>query len=151
MNDKNLDNVHSIKMNSIPTLEGQLTPKVYVDQAISDGVSASSLLRLDPDEKLDEKISIVLNSTLTLPKTIIEVPTKSLVDKNFNDPSVKRNTAHVDFNDKNLDNVKFVKVNSMPAVRDHLTLKNYVDQAIFFKCVWIIIVDNTSCLKNKTR
>ena len=49
-NDKNLDNCHSIEVNSFPTLEEQLTPKVYVDQAISDSVGESSLLRLDPCE-----------------------------------------------------------------------------------------------------
>ena len=138
-NDKNLDNVHYIRVNSFPTLEGilkeiQLTPKNYVDQTISEGVDDSSLLRLDPDEKLklDEQDSIVLNSTLTLPKTIIELPTKSYVDRKLNDPSIIRNNTHVDFNDKNLDNVKFVIVNSMPAVLEHLTPKHYVDQAIFY-------------------
>ena len=75
--DKNLNNVRFIKVNSIPTLEEQLTPKLYVDQVVSDGVHESSLLRLDPDEKLslDEQDSIVLISTLTLLKTIIELPT----------------------------------------------------------------------------
>ena len=80
-NDKNLDNVRFIKVNSMPTLEKQLTPQIYVDQAISHGVDESSLLRLDPDEKLnlDEQDSIVLNSGLTLPKTITELPKKSYV------------------------------------------------------------------------
>ena len=53
-----------------------------------------------------------------------------IVDNLFNDPSIIKNAAHVDFNDKNLDNVRFVKVNSMLAVREHLTLKCYVDYAI---------------------
>ena len=94
----------------------------------------SSLLRLDPDDKLrlDEQDSIVI-STLKLPKTIIELPTKSYVDSRLNDPSIIRNNAHVDFNDKNLDNVRIVKVNSMPAVREHLTPKFYVDQAITYR------------------
>ena len=52
---------------------------------------------------------------------------------------VKKNTAHVDFNEKNLDNVRFDKVNSMPAVEEHLTARNYVDNAIFF-CIRIVIV-----------
>ena len=40
------------------------------------------MLRLDPDEKLklDKQDSIILNSTLTSPKTIIEIPTKASVD-----------------------------------------------------------------------
>ena len=41
-----------------------------------------------------------------------------------------KNTAHVDFNDKNPENVRFIKVNSLPAVREHLTIKFYVDEAI---------------------
>ena len=132
--DKNLDNVHSIKVNSFPTREEQLTPKIYVDQAISDSIKESSLLRLDPDEKLDEQNSIVPNSSLTLPKTIIKLPTKSYVDKNFNDLSIIKNSAHVNFNDKNPNNVRFIKVNSMSAVREHLTLKFFVDNAI---CYWV--------------
>ena len=89
-------------------------------------------MRLDPDEKLDlnEQDSMVLNSTLTLPKTIIEVPIKNYVDKKINDPSILKNTTNVDFNDKNLDNVRFFKVNSFPAIPEHLTAKIYVDNAI---------------------
>ena len=89
-------------------------------------------MRLDPEEKkLDEPYSIILNSTLTIPKTMIEIPNKSYFDKKFNDSSILKNTAHVDFNDKNLDNVRFIKVNSMPALGEHLTAKYYVDKAIF--------------------
>ena len=80
--------------------------------------------------RLDEQDSIVLNSTLTLLKATIEIPKKSNVDEKFNDPSEIKNTAHVDFHDKTLKNVRFVKVNSMPAVREHLTPKHYVNQAI---------------------
>ena len=89
-NEENLDNVHSIKVNSFPSFEGQLTQKIYVDQAISNGVHESSLLGLDPDEKLklDEQDSIVLNSTLTIPKTKIKLPTESFVDYIFNDPGI---------------------------------------------------------------
>ena len=142
-NDKNLNNVHSIEVNSFPTLEEQLTLKFYVDNANSYSVDESSLLRLDPDEKLklDERDTIVLNSTLTLPKTIIEIPTKSYANEKFIDPSIIRNTAHIDFNDKNLDNVRFVKVSSMPAVREYLTPKFYVDQAVSY------IVDESSLLR----
>ena len=69
------------------------------------------------------------------------MPTKKYVDNKFNDPSIVRNNAHVDFNDKNLDNVTFIKVNSIRAVREHLTPENYVDQLIFYK------VDELSLLR----
>ena len=77
-NDKDPNNVRCFKVNSIPTLEEHLTPKIYADQAIFDGVDKSSLLGLDPDEKLNlhEEDSFVFSSTLTLPKTIIELTYK---------------------------------------------------------------------------
>ena len=56
--------------------------------------------------------------------------TKNYVEYKFNEPSRIKNTAHDDFNEKNLDNVRFVKVNSMPIVREHLTSKYYVDEAV---------------------
>ena len=121
-----------IKVNSIPALGGQQTPKMYVDQAISVGVGQSSLLNLDLDEKLrlDEQDSTVLNSALTLAKPKIELAAKKYVGKKFNVPSIKK-TAHVDFNNKILDNVTFVKVNRRPAVEEHLTAKSFVEKAIF--------------------
>ena len=51
------------------------------------------------------------------------------VGSGLNDSCIIRNFAHVGFNDKNLDNVRFVKVTSLPAVREHLTSKFYVDES----------------------
>ena len=48
----------------------------------------------------------------------------------MNDPKIIKNTAHVDFNDNIIDNVRFVKLNTLPAVRDRLTPKLYVDDAM---------------------
>ena len=81
-NDKNHDNVRFVKINSMPAVGEHLTAKCYVDNAISHNVDESSLLRLDPDEKLKlhEQNSTVPNSTSTSPKTIIELPTKPYVD-----------------------------------------------------------------------
>ena len=87
------------------------------------------MLRPNPDEKLKQD-SINLNSTLSSPKTIKEVPTKNCIDNLCQDPSIIKNTYHVDFNAKNLDKVGWVKVNRMPAVEEHMTSKLYVDNAI---------------------
>ena len=105
-----------------------MTAKLYVVNTISDSVDESSLLRLDPDEKLKQD-SIILNSTLTSPKTILEIPTKNYVDNKFKDPGIIKNTDHVDFNDKILHNVHSIKVNSFPTLEEHLTPKIYVDHA----------------------
>ena len=56
--------------------------------------------------------------------------TEFYVDDMLNNPSLIRNSAQVDFNDKNLDNVRFVKVNKLPAVREHLTPNLYVYPSI---------------------
>ena len=76
----------------MPTIPEQLTAKYYVDQAFSNSVDESSLLRLDPNEelKLDEQDSMFLNSTLTSPKTIMEIPTKSYVDSLHENNSQRR-------------------------------------------------------------
>ena len=114
----------------MPAVGEHLTAKYYVDNAISDRVNEQSLLRLDPGEKLTQD-SIILISTLTSPKTIVELPTKNYVDNKFNDPSIIKNTDHVDFNNKILDNVFAIRVNSYPTIDAQLTTKFYVDNFIF--------------------
>ena len=100
-NDKNLDNVRFVKVNSLPAVREHLTPKLYVDEAISHSVDESSLIRLDPDEKseLDEKDSIILNSTLISPKTIIEIPTKLFINSSHENSRNTRDLSSV-FNDQ---------------------------------------------------
>ena len=49
--------------------------------------------------------------------------TKFIEDKKVEDPRIRRNTAHIDLINKKLDNVKFVKVTSFPAVVEQLTAK----------------------------
>ena len=80
---------------------------MYVDKAIILGVNEPLLLRLNPNSasNLDERDYILLDSTVTSPKTTLEIPTKNYVDNKFNDPSTIRNTTHVDFNDENLDKI----------------------------------------------
>ena len=129
LNDRNITNARFIQVNQLPQIDSHLTSKLYVDSAISDGVNESSLLRLDPDEKLTQD-SIILNSTLTSPKTILEIPTINYVDKKFNDSSTIKNVDNVDFNDKDIDDVGWVKVNKWPKDAEHLTPKIYVDNTI---------------------
>ena len=134
---KKIIKVGLIEVNRIPEWGDQVTSKFYVDNAIRNNVDESSLLRLDPDEKLklDEQDSIVLNSTSTLletdivlSKTKIELPTKNYVDNKFDDPTIVRNNAHIDLNDKNITNARFIQVNEMPQIDSHLTAKLYVDK-----------------------
>ena len=74
--------------------------------------------------------SIIPNSTLTSPKTIIELPSKNCVDNKLNDPSIIKNTDHVNVNDKYFNNVRMVRVNELPEWKNDLTPKFYVDKAL---------------------
>ena len=71
-----------IEVNSTPAIRQHLTPKYHADHAISYRLDELSLLRLEPDEqsKLAEQDSIVPNSSLTSPKTLIGIPTKPYVE-----------------------------------------------------------------------
>ena len=52
-----------------------------------------------------------------------ELATKKYTDDKFNDSSLMKNTDHIDFNDHNLTNVRFVQFNSYPALNSLLTCK----------------------------
>ena len=55
---------------------------------------------------------------------------KNYVDNLFNDPSIIKNNAHIDLNDRNKTNARFIQVNQLPQIDSHITAKLYVDNAI---------------------
>ena len=103
----------------MPAVRKHLTPKYYVDQAIFYHVDELSLLLSDPDEnlKLDEQDSIIFNSSLTSPGTIIELPTKNYVDslheikRNRRDLSSVFTNQHKEFDNIKLTNLVSITVN----------------------------------------
>ena len=64
------------------------------------------------------------------PITITEAVSKNYVDNLFNDPSIVKNNAHIDLNDGNITNARFIQVNQLPQIDSHLTAKLYVDTQI---------------------
>ena len=64
------------------------------------------------------------------PISIREAASKNYVDNLFNDPSVLKNTAHIDLNDRNMTNARFIQVNQWPQIDSLLTTRLYVDNAI---------------------
>ena len=71
-----------VEVNSSAAVGECPTAKFHVDEAIFHCVDVSPILTLDPDKKLelDEQASMIFIFTLTSPKTILKVPTKSNVD-----------------------------------------------------------------------
>ena len=93
MNYKKIINVGLIEINRRPDNGDQVTSKIYVDNLVRTSIDETTLLRLDPDEKLnlDEQDSLILTSTLTsfmtdieLTKSKTELPsTKNVLIKNL--------------------------------------------------------------------
>ena len=138
-NDKILDNLHSIKVNSYPTREEHLKPKFHVDNFVRDCVDEASLLRLDPKEMLhlDGKLdSIFLTSSFTSPRTVIELPMKSYVDslheinRDRRDLSSVSNDQDSEFDNNELTNLDSITVNRNPNLDNELSNKKYVDNSI---------------------
>ena len=64
------------------------------------------------------------------PISIREAASKNYVDNLFNDPSIIKNNSHIDLNDRNITNARFIQVNQLPQIDSHLTAKLYVDREI---------------------
>ena len=76
--------------------------------------------------------------TLPEPISIRETTSKNYLDILFNDPSIIKNTAHIDLNDRNITNAGFIQINQVPQIDSHLTAKLYVENS----------VDETSLVRN---
>ena len=64
------------------------------------------------------------------PISIREACSKNYVDNLFNDPSIVKNTEHIDLNDRNITNARFIQVNQWPQIDSHLTPRLYVENAV---------------------
>ena len=81
------------------------------------------------EEVIDLK-SQYRNKKVPDPISIREACSKKDVDKLFIDPSMIKNTAHIDLNDRNITNARFIQVNQIPQLDSHLAAKLYVDNAV---------------------
>ena len=81
------------------------------------------------EEDIDLKIQYKIKN-LTDPTNLQDACSKNYVDNKFNDPSIIKNNAHIDLNDRNITNARFIQVNQLPQIDSPLTAKLYVDNAI---------------------
>ena len=87
----------------------------YIESIIEENIDLKNQIRI---KKLPDPISIR------------EPAAKHYVDNLFNDPSIVKNSAHIDLNDRNITNCRFLSVNQLPQLDSHLTAKLYVDTEI---------------------
>ena len=64
------------------------------------------------------------------PTEMQDACSKKYTDNLFNDPTIIKNNAHIDLNDRNITNARFIQVNQWPQIDSHLTAKLYVDTEI---------------------
>ena len=81
------------------------------------------------EEDLDLKNQYRIKN-LPNPLSDTEACNKNYVDNKFNDSSIVKNTEHIDLNDRNITNARFIQVNEWPQNDSHLTPRLYVDNAI---------------------
>ena len=67
------------------------------------------------EEDFDLKNQIRIKN-LPDPISIREATSKNYVDNFFNDPSIVKNTEHIDLNDRNITNARFIQVNQWPQI-----------------------------------
>ena len=89
----------------------------------------NNYIESDIEEDMDFKNQYrIIN--LSDPINIQDACTKNYADNLFNDPTIVKNDAHIDLNDRNITNGRFIQVNQMPQIDSHLTAKLYVDNSI---------------------
>ena len=145
LKDSVITNARFIQVNQLPQIDSHLTAKLYVDNSIDE----TSLLRLDPNETLDldNQDSILLNSSLTSPVKIIEIPTKAYIDGlhdeiernrrdlgiDFYDESsnLVKNNQDNNFNDNKITNINSITINKNPSSDNEVSNKKYIDDELY--------------------
>ena len=87
----------------------------YIESNIEEDIDLKNHFRI---KKLPDPISIQ------------EPVPKHYIDILFNNPSIIKNTEHIDLNDRNISSARFIQVNQWPQIDSHLTPKKYVDNAV---------------------
>ena len=111
--------------NSLSSSDNKIDTSLFVQKLFLRTKYLEANIEEDIDLKNQHRIK-------NLPDTnnIREPAPKHYVDNLFNDPSIIKNTAHIDSNDKNITNARFIQVIQLPQIDSQLTAKLYVDIAI---------------------
>ena len=111
--------------NSSNNSDNEIDITLFVKKSYLRTIYIASNIEEDIDLKNQYRIK-----NLPDPLSIREAASKNYVDNLFNDPSIIKNNAHIDQNDRNNTNASFIQVNQLPQIDSHLTAKLYVDNSI---------------------
>ena len=113
--------------NSSNNADNKIDTSLFVQKPYLRTKYLESNIKEDIDLKNQNGIEKLLD-----PISIREATSKHYVDNKFNDPSIIKNPAHIDSNDRNITNARFIQINQLPQIDSHLTAKLYVDRAISY-------------------
>ena len=111
--------------------------KIYTSLFVQKPYPRHNYIEVNIEEDINLKNQYRIKN-LPDPISIREAASKKYVDNLFNDPSIVRNTAHIDLNDRNITNARVIQVNQWPQIDSLLTPKIYVDN----------IIDESSLVQN---
>ena len=103
--------------------------KIDTNLFVQNPYMRTNYLEADIEEDIDVKNQYGIKNSPD-PISIREATSIKYVDNLFDDPIIIKNNAHIDLNDRNITNAKFIQVNQLPQIDSHLTAKFYVDNAI---------------------
>ena len=103
--------------NSFYSHDNKIDTSLFVQKPYLRTIYIEANIEEDIDLKNHNKIK-----HLPCPQENSDAVCKSYGDNLFNDPSIKNN-AHIDLNDRNNTNARFIQVNQLPQVDSHLTAK----------------------------
>ena len=89
----------------------------------------SNYIETNIEEDIDLKNQFRIKN-LPNPTEIHDACNKNYVDTKFNDSSIVKNDIHIDLNDRNITNARFIQNNQLPQIDSHLTAKLYVDNTV---------------------
>ena len=99
----------------------------------------SNYIESNLEEDIDLKHQYKIKN-LPNPTNLQDACNKNYVDNKFNDPSIIRKNAHIDLNDRNITNARFIQVNQLPQIDSHLTAKLYVDNAMEQRAYLLLVL-----------
>ena len=102
------------------TLQTILNKKLILHFFLQKPYLRSNYIESNVEENIVKKNQYRITN-LPDPISVREAASKNYVDNLFNDPSLIKNNVHIDLNDRNKTNARFIQVNQLPRIDSHLT------------------------------
>ena len=103
--------------------------KLYTSLFVQKPYLRANYIEINFEEDIDLKNQYRIKNLTDL-ISIREACSKNYVVNLFNDPSIIKNTSHINLNDTNITNARFIQVNQLSQIDSHLTAKLHVDNSI---------------------